>query len=307
MTPKVSIIIVNYNTRQLTADCIRSVHEKTSGISYEIILVDNASTDGSKELFECYPDITYIYSPENLGFGRANNLGAIHATGRHLLFLNSDTLLINNAVYVLSTYLDNNPQVGVCGGNLFDTNFHPTQSFRKLFPGIRWECTILMDSIVHIFTKKHTMFTEFNYLSSPMRVSYITGADLMINRDLFIQVGGFSKEFFMYYEETDLCHKIKKIGKLIMSVPEAKIQHLEGGSFSDSKTFNSARIDRIENGRLIYYYLNENRFVINISNFLHKTWMYLGYFLTQKQRYREHIKFMNTNNIKVRNQFLNRE
>ena len=88
----VSIIIVNYNTKDLTSQCIDSIYEKTQGVRFEIILVDNASTDGSKEVFEKDTRITYIYSDENLGFGRANNLGAKVAKGKYLFLLNSDTI-----------------------------------------------------------------------------------------------------------------------------------------------------------------------------------------------------------------------
>ena len=96
----VSVIIVNYNTLQMTKDCIDSVIEKTTDVDYEIILVDNASTDGSKEFFKNYRGITYIYNEKNLGFGAANNTGAKTATGDFLFFLNSDTLFKNNALLI---------------------------------------------------------------------------------------------------------------------------------------------------------------------------------------------------------------
>lgn len=91
----VSIIIVNYNTKALTSQCINSIYEKTQGISFEVILVDNASIDGSKEHFQSDSRVRYIYSEENLGFGRANNLGVSVASGQNILFLNPDTVLIN--------------------------------------------------------------------------------------------------------------------------------------------------------------------------------------------------------------------
>lgn len=301
----VSVIIVNYNTRQMTADCIESIREKTTGITYEIILVDNASTDGSKEFFENYPGITYIYSTENLGFGRANNLGAARAVGRYLLLLNSDTLLINNAVGILSSYLDKHSKVGICGGNLFDANLQPAQSFRKYFPGIWWESIEFINTIARKLFNIQTVSPEFNYSSTPIPVAYITGADLMIRRELYVQVGGFSKEFFMYFEETDLCLKVKKLGKLIMSVPSAEIQHLEGGSFNNDK-INSSRINRIENGRMTYYYLNRSQFIISICNFLYKTWLNILYLRTKDLTYKEHIKYMEKNKIEVRNLILNK-
>ena len=100
----VSVIIVNYNTLGLTSDCIESIIAQTSTVEYEIILVDNASTDGSKEVFAQDKRIKYIYSDRNLGFGRANNLGIREAKGRYLFFLNSDTILLNNAVKLFFDY-----------------------------------------------------------------------------------------------------------------------------------------------------------------------------------------------------------
>lgn len=100
-------VIINYNCLQTTSGCIDNIVEKTSGISYEIIVVDNASTDGSREFFCSDERVKYIYYEENLGFGRANNRGLEIASGRNILFLNPDTLLRNNAIEILSDYLDN--------------------------------------------------------------------------------------------------------------------------------------------------------------------------------------------------------
>lgn len=105
----VSVIIVNYNTLGLTSDCIESIIAQTSTVEYEIILVDNASTDGSKEVFAQDKRIKYIYSDQNLGFGRANNLGIREAKGRYLFFLNSDTILLNNAVKLFFDFCEKNP------------------------------------------------------------------------------------------------------------------------------------------------------------------------------------------------------
>lgn len=303
----VSVIIVNYNTRQMTVECIESVREKTYGISYEIILVDNASTDGSKEFFENYPGITYIYSTENLGFGRANNLGVSKSKGRNMLFLNPDTLLLNDAISILSNYLDENNNVAICGGNLYDVELKPTHSFRKYFPGIWWESLEFINTIVRKLSNRQTLSPEFNHIGAPIPVAYITGADLMIKRDSFEQVDGFSKEFFMYFEETDLCLRVKRLGKKIISIPAAKIQHFEGASFNHTNGINSARINRIENGRITYYCLNHTHAVIKICNFLHKTWMNLSFMITKKRQYREHIKYMKINYTDVSNRLLNKK
>ena len=127
----VSIIIVNYNTLELTKNTIDSVNEKTKDLNYEIILVDNASTDGSVEFFEKeYKNkIIFIKNDENLGFGRANNRGIKIAKGKYVFLLNSDTLLINNAIKILFDFMEKNNNCGVCGGNLYTLTLQPTNSF----------------------------------------------------------------------------------------------------------------------------------------------------------------------------------
>lgn len=230
----VSVIIVNYNTRQMTADCIESVKAKTEGINYEIILVDNASTDGSKEFFETIENITYIYSEENLGFGRANNLGAEVAKGNYLFLLNSDTLLINNAIKILFDYISTHTEAGIVGGNLYTLEKQPTISFERSFHGIYYSFNLLLKNLPNKLRFGRNCI--FNYTKRPLDVAYISGADLMIEKQLFNSLEGFSPEFFMYYEETDLCKRvIKEAQKYILSVPDAEIIHLEGGSLKKNK------------------------------------------------------------------------
>ena len=124
-----SIIIVNFNTKELLSDCIESICNKTEGLSFEIIVVDNASNDGSVEKFSVDNRIKFIQNEENLGFGRANNIGAKVASGDFLLFLNPDTILDNNAPYIRYNYLKHNSRVGIVGGNLFDSKGNPIHSF----------------------------------------------------------------------------------------------------------------------------------------------------------------------------------
>lgn len=230
----ISIIIINYNTLELTKNTIDSVIEKTIGIKYEIILVDNASTDGSIEYFEeKYKDkIIFLKNKENLGFGRANNKGIEITKGKYVFLLNSDTLLINNAIKILFDYMELNPSVGICGGNLYDLNLKPTHSFLPELPYVtlKTEIDIALNFPKKILLKIKKRREDFNYLNFPKEVGYITGADMFIRKEVLKKSGNFDKDFFMYSEETELTYRIKKNNYKVMSVPEAKIIHLEGKS-----------------------------------------------------------------------------
>ena len=235
----VSVIIVNYNTRQMTDEAINSVYEHTSGVDFEIILVDNASADGSKEFFEKKKGITYVYSQENLGFGKGNNLGLEYVKGRNVLFLNSDTLLRNNAIKILSDYMDANPDVGICGGNLFNHEGKPAVSYEIKRPSFARELNrVLGGRIYKYFYKDIT----FNSSKKVKEVGYVSGADFMTRKSILDKYGAFSPEFFMYYEETELANRINNAGFKIVSVPEAEIIHLEGMSLKKNKSeFNERK------------------------------------------------------------------
>lgn len=233
----VSIIIVNYNTERLICNCINSIKKNLNDCIYEIIIVDNASLDCSgKKLEDKYKkekNIIVIHLNENIGFGKANNVGFNISKGRNILFLNPDTILINNAPLLMSKYLDENSDIGAVGGNLYDEKMQPTHSFHRLFPSLFSElsasCFYLPELCV--FGKN----LRFNYKNKPLDVAFVTGADLMIKRVVLEEIGTFNPLFFMYYEETELCWRIKKKGYRVVSYPFAKIQHLEGKSSSNFK------------------------------------------------------------------------
>ena len=238
----VSIIIVNYNTCKMTKECIDSIYAKTIGVTFEVVLVDNASSDESKEVFERDTRIKYIYNTENLGFGGANNIGVKISKGRNILFLNSDTLLINNAVKVLSDYCDANPNIGCCGGNLFSADGNLIHSFSMMSPIIYTLNSLLFNKLAGWLWGKNY---EYNTTESTLNVRYVTGADMMIKKNVLKDVGFFDTRFFMYCEEAELSHRIRKAKYGIVSVPEAKIIHLVGKSFDAAKQINRIKYYRI--------------------------------------------------------------
>ena len=218
---QLSIIIVNYNTKDLIFNCITSLKTKTQGLSYEIIVIDNASHDQSVEfLQEQFPDITIQALPENIGFGRANNIGANLAKGEVLFLLNSDTIIIDNSIKTLYDYLTTHPQTGVCGGLLLNADGSIGFSADRQL------------SLLHYFRSfiPFLRLKPFEAYSTITDVDYIVGADMMIKKEVFEKAGRFDPDFFLYCEETELCYRIRKLNYNIQLVPTAKIIHLEGKS-----------------------------------------------------------------------------
>lgn len=225
----VSIILVNYRTKDLTIKTIKSIIEKTVGITYEIFVVDNKSQDGSIEAVEMvFPNVNIIKSPINGGFGYANNLAIRQADGKYIFCLNSDTLLINNAVKELYDYMENHEDVGACGGNLYDENAKPVMSYAN-FPNF-WNCLSVSWLLKYLFP----IIRNHREIMTEKEVDFVTGADIFFRKSVLDKVGLFDEQFFMYAEETDLCYRIKQAGYKIKVIPNSKIIHLEGKS---SKNF----------------------------------------------------------------------
>lgn len=248
----------------MTSECIDSIFEKTSGIGIEVILVDNASTDGSKELFEKDLRITYIYSNENLGFGKANNLGYKYAHGKYIFLLNSDTLLVNNAIKLLSDFLDSHDDVAIVGGQLFDKDMDPVHSYSYFLPSITWEIDVFLNKALSkcVGKKNCKILDSHGYFP----VAYITGADMMLRRKDIDEFGMFNPEFFMYFEETDLSKRFLQHNRISAFCPAAKIVHLEGASFNIKEKKETLYL---QSRTLFYskYYNNAYRTIANVIYF----------------------------------------
>ncbi len=249
--PQLSIIIVNYKTPQLTYECIKSIYDKNHGLSYEIIVVDNDSGDGSVDyLRERLNDVILLEAPGNIGFGRANNMGVSAAHADTLLLLNSDTVIIDNSIKTLYDYLQSHPDTGACGGLLLNRDGSIGYStspqltlghyFRAYIPRLKHKPTEL-------------------YAKEPVEVGYVIGADMMVRREAFERAGGFDRDFFLYCEESELSFRIKKLGYRIMLVPDARIIHLEG--MSGTKVKQKSEFIQIEQAfsRFLYFRKVYNR------------------------------------------------
>lgn len=229
----VSIIIVTYNTRQLTLECINSIFAQNCNVSYEIILVDNASSDGSKEYFSKKEGIIYIYNQENKGFGAANNIGLTNAKGKYVFFLNSDTYIDSNILDPLYDFMEKNTDIVACGSQLLWPDGSLQQSVFS-FPSIRE----MID--LYIYNKNIANFvTSNNYIS--LNNEFISGANIFIQKDIIEKYKGFYSEYFMYYEETDLFYRIIKDGLKIAFNPSIHIYHYNGGSQINDSEFQSKK------------------------------------------------------------------
>ena len=219
----VSVIIVNYNTYELTSACIESIIENTTNISYEIIVVDNASTDGSKDRFETDSRIKYIYSEKNGGFGYGNNRGIEIAKGDYLLLLNSDTLLVNNAIEEFFKYAISNSLRTIYGCYLQG----PDGTYRDSF--FYFPAFTIKDFFKRL-VKPHNYKPDY----TDKEVECICGADMFMPKIAIEEAGMFDENIFLYGEEGELQYRMMKKGYKRMIITSPKIIHLEGESSSNT-------------------------------------------------------------------------
>lgn len=222
----VSIVIVNYNTRDLLSDCLDSIRVWTKGIDYEVLVSDNDSRDGSLErLARDYPWVRVVANGANLGFGTGNNRGAAQARGRYLFFLNSDTILLNNAVAAFFDFAEASPlPLGVLGCVLKNARMDQANSF-GYYPSYGGMLADRVGNFVELLKGGKPIVFE-----DVLEVDFVTGAAMFIRRDAFEAIQGFDEDFFLYYEETDLQRRLRAGGLRHFLITGPGIQHLEGGS-----------------------------------------------------------------------------
>lgn len=255
---EISIIIVNYNTANLTCNCIESIKKYSTVQNYEIIVVDNASDDLSNELISSrHPDIIFIQSNLNLGFGPANNLASKKAKGDYLFFLNSDTLFIEDSIKKILNFLEGreNNKNEVFGFNLLDENLKNHYSFGK-FPSLQQEIFEfgLKKIFKRFFENKLSPSMSFDFqMSETIEVDYVVGADLLISKDLFSLVEGFDEDFFLYYEETELCFRLKRYGVRVSCSQITQIIHLCGQSSKVDNDFNEWLFSQMIKSKWLFF------------------------------------------------------
>ncbi len=229
--PDLSVIIVNWNVRDLLQRCLQSVFASPFAGHLEVIVVDNASTDGSVEMVRAeFPQVRLVANAENRGFPAANNQGLALARGRYVLLLNPDTEVLSDALQTMVAFADGHPDVGVVGPKLLNPD-GSVQSSRRRFPTFAtalWESTWLQPYAPRRLLKRYYALDRPD--DEIQDVDWVTGAALMARREAVEQVGPLDEGFFMYSEELDWCRRFRGVGWRAVYLPTAQIVHYVGKS-----------------------------------------------------------------------------
>ena len=231
MKPDVSVVVVSFNTHELLRECLRTVYAQ-SGIALEVIVVDNASRDGSLEMVQSqFPSVRTIASDRNLGFAAANNAGFAIASGRYVVLLNSDAFLRPGTLARAVALMEAHPNAGLAGGLLVGRD-GALQPSARLFPSLLNEI-LCFTGLSSKFPRSRFFGRTDRTWADPTQAAvtdWVPGAFSIIRRETLEKVGYFDEQFFLYYEEVDLCRRIKAIGYEIAYWPELVVTHIGGES-----------------------------------------------------------------------------
>lgn len=237
LPPDISVSIVSYNTRDFLRDCLRALQARVAEgeVTLEIIVIDNDSRDGSAEMVEAeFPEVRLKRAGSNLGYGRANNRALEDASGRYFFVLNSDTEVEAGALRAMRDFLDETPAAGAVGAQLIlpDGEIQPSCATDPKLSAVFWEQTYLDRLFPNNRITGGYSMTHWDYRDR-REVEQVAGACLFVRREAWRAVGGFDPVYFMYFEDTDLCVRLRKAGWQIWFLPDARILHHLGGSSQD--------------------------------------------------------------------------
>ena len=241
--PEVSVMLVNWNTREMTLDCLRTVFAQTRSTPFEVILVDNGSADGSAEAIAAeFPQVVLMAEQENHGFAKATNISVERARGKYVLLLNTDTLVLDRAIDKLVEFAEANPEARIWGGRTVfeDGSLNPNSSWGKITP---WSMFCFAAGLSMMF-RNSALFNPEAYggwqRDTPREIDVVQGSFLLITKAFWDELGGFDPVFFMYGEEADLCARARARGARPKMTPEATIVHFGGRStklFADREVY----------------------------------------------------------------------
>lgn len=272
----VSLCIVNWNTKKLTMQLIESIYKTVKRLSIEIFVVDNASLDGSvEEISNNYPQVNIIKNTINVGYGAALNQALKKSCGRYKMILNSDIIFFNEALENMVMFLDTNKDVGAVGPILLNKTHDIGESYGNFPRPLLMILERLLGSMTPKFIMPPPLCTKPNAdLDRPITIEYITGASMLVRKEVCDEIGLFDEAFFAYYEETDWCFRMMKKGIKRCLIPNAKVVHYSDASFSQvpegrNKYFEDSKIKYLEKhyGKVIALLY---KFANTWANFRHK-------------------------------------
>lgn len=269
----ISFVIVNYNTKFVTEDCVNSINKNKSlkHFNYEVIIVDNDSSDGSREYFkeQTFANTIIIENDKNDGFGKANNIGVRFSKGEYIVLLNSDTLVGETNFELLIATMQSNDNIGVLSTKILNRD-SSIQSLGFNFPSLMNEVKLNLLFWNFNFIKK-LRFKNYNN-KGLFKVDWVSGSFMVIKKEDYSSIGGFDEKIFMYAEDLDLCYRLYEKNKYSYVLDETSIYHLHGESGSKNKLSLSKLLKRREN----YHYVIQKHKMLNPSKLLI---MKLTYFL----------------------------
>lgn len=247
-----SVVIVNWNTRDILHECLSSIARETA-LLHEVIVVDNASTDGSAEMVRSsHPHVTLIANAQNHGFAAANNQGLRIARGRKVLLLNPDTIVLDGAIDRMADWLDAHPDVGCVGCQVMEDE---TTIQRTSFADPGPLNLALVEFGIQRMAPRHRIFGRSEYgdwdRRSQRDVDVVSGMFMMVPRHVLDQVDLLDEAFFVYSEEADWCRRIRNAGWRCVFAPEARILHLDGGGKSTTQ-IRSRMYVQMQKSKMVY-------------------------------------------------------
>ncbi len=244
-----SVIIVNWNTRDLLADCLQSVYDTVQDLSFEVFVVDNASSDGSAAMVrEQFPEVRLIENSENVGFARANNQAIRESTGEYVLLLNPDTVVHNDAILVMLEALEVSPSVGALGAQLVAPDgslFALTERFPTLLSELP-----LLRKLGAACQKGDQRISDTDESTSLRYGDWISGACMMMRGATLAQIGSLDEAFWLYGEELEWCWRARSVGWTIAAIPGARVTHFVQASSHQNPALSSVSFVR---GRGLFY------------------------------------------------------
>jgi len=247
-----SICIVSYNTKDLLVRCIESIYQSKPEVSYEIIVVDNNSTDGTVDVIkQKFNKVKLIENKENFGFAYANNQAIKRASGRYFFMLNSDTIVLPRSLDNLVSFMDLNPSCGAAGAKLLNRDMSVQPSCKKFLDLKTAFCIDTVLGKVMPFVENRYRMSDFEY-NETIEVDQPMGAALIVRMDTIRQIGLLDERFFFFFEEVDWCYRIKKSGWKIFFVHSAEIMH-----YKDNNQIN----EQVNLSRLFLWHKSKYKFL----------------------------------------------